>query len=175
LRQQSSNLNISTYVEHKDYKLNSDKHAELINQIRAIVSQINTLASKMTALENKISELMEYFNQLKIKNLELEYNALQGKLINYVKYYIFSEFQSNPASQSTSIQRNEIRDCCCCIESKATYAFISCGHVCLCGKCYKHWQKLLNTPLSLISESDRQFKTCPICKQSPNGLLKLFF
>eukprot|EP00587_Corethron_hystrix_P006384 CAMPEP_0113314216 /NCGR_PEP_ID=MMETSP0010_2-20120614/10362_1 /TAXON_ID=216773 ORGANISM="Corethron hystrix, Strain 308" /NCGR_SAMPLE_ID=MMETSP0010_2 /ASSEMBLY_ACC=CAM_ASM_000155 /LENGTH=349 /DNA_ID=CAMNT_0000170451 /DNA_START=281 /DNA_END=1330 /DNA_ORIENTATION=+ /assembly_acc=CAM_ASM_000155 len=59
----------------------------------------------------------------------------------------------------TSSEKEQISECCICLEHDPVYAFIPCGHLVLCSICADMMKNRL--------------MPCPICRVDPKGLLKI--
>jgi hypothetical protein len=88
-RQQNDNSTHSSSVERQDHELNFDRVVKTTNLFRIWTNKINTWTSENTALKNANSKLIKEMNKLFIRNINLKYKRLQGKLTNNVKNYVF--------------------------------------------------------------------------------------
>lgn len=70
-----------------------------------------------------------------------------------IGYWFCSSGKAEPKVANTPVDFDTSSRCCICLDKQATHAFIPCGHLCVCKKC---WSKLVDMPV--------ESRGCPICK-----------
>lgn len=139
-----------TLLEEK--RMLMSKNETLLEEKRMLISKNEALSKEFTTLMEKYLESNDREKSLEIENKSYA-SILEGILMQNFIYRIL-EF-----NQSVSQSKQE--ECCVCMDGQRNWAVLRCGHVPFCDDCVREWR--------------RPHSVCPICRQSIESVLKLYF
>ena len=138
--------------------INNIKKYEKINNYRTynnnniINNNICHLASKESELLSCLHDIVEkskthhHYQEKVIKELKNSVYNLTKKLNQQQAKYARQLSQCTPSVSSDN-------QCCICMTEQKNYAYIGCGHMCVCGSCAQAWGN-----------------QCPICKMNSSTI-----
>ena len=114
---------------------------------------------KILLMENKKLELCNQviFLHNKINQLDRPFALLNDE----------NDVQNKNKNKNIKNDKNKDKDsdtskCIVCAHAQANYAFVPCGHLCICSDCYDEMRS-------------REMTTCPMCRKKYTNCIKIFY
>lgn len=131
--------NYTIYINNNNIINNkNNKNCHLPSKESQLLSCLHNIIEK--------SKAHHHYQEQVIKELENSLYNLTKKLYQEQAKYARQLSQCRPAVSSDN-------QCCICMTEEKKYAYIGCGHMCVCGSCAQAWGN-----------------QCPICKMNSSTI-----